>query len=128
MIQAHVYYLIATFVVLGLAWRRGGVSFECAVALLIWYCLANAAYQYGEVETTATLVVGSIQVALCGILVRRHDHHWLTLYLLVSATAVILWTAFYSQDPYAYKAVKNGIYLSELLAVSASLWISPRTS
>lgn len=126
-IQAHVYYLAATFAVLGLAWRRGGVSFDCTVALLAWYCLANTTYIYGQVETTGTLIAALVYLVICYALVRKHDHHWLPLYLLTTAGAIILWNALYADDdPYIYKAVKNGLYLGELLAVTVSIWTTPK--
>lgn len=122
-----VYYLAATLIVLGLAWRKGGVTFDCAVALLIWYCLANATYSRGEVETIPTFIAAGIQLVVCGILTRKYDHHWLPLYLLFSAAAVILWTSLYDEHAYIYKSVKNGIFIGELLAVSLSIWTSHRT-
>jgi hypothetical protein len=103
------------------------MPFDCAVALLIWYTLANATYSRGEVETVSTFIAAGIYLLICGHLVRKHDHHWLPLYLMGSAAAIILWTAFYDADAYVYKAVKNGIYIGELIAVSIALWTNRPT-
>lgn len=116
-------YLILTFLVLGISRFRGEVPRDCSVALLVWYCLANIGYAEGEIEDLSTQFNAMVFIAICVWLMYRYPH-WLPKYLFGAGVAMILWTAYTSNysdgDPYVYKLVKNGIYMSELLAVSIS--------
>lgn len=110
-------YLTSTLLVWLVASFRDDVARRCAELLLVWFIMANAAYEYGEIETFPTILVASIYVCLCIVFIQIY-RHWLPVYLCGSGIAMILWSFAYT-DPsaYTYKAVKNAIYIGELLAV-----------
>ena len=137
-----VYYGIATAMVLGLSWWRGFklksmVARDCAIGLVGWYVLVNATYQLGTLEIVQTQVIGAIFALACVWLIKRH-RHWLPWYLLVADTSIMTWTAFFDEAwfdtprlaEYWYKATKNLIYATDLLATCVSWipWMNTKTT
>lgn len=120
---ASVFYLLACFVLLGIAYFRTPVSRDGAVAILLWYALVNAIYQRDIVEWRETIFVSALFIAFCGVLIWKHGARWLLIFLSFMGVAMAAWAwAFRSAPAYDFKLGRNVIAITAgYLPVMASL-------
>jgi len=118
---AAYFYLIWCLLWLEISRRRNAVSFDCAIASLVWFGLVQIFYVRGEVEQTGTTVAIVIYLLYLFLIVWRYPKTWLPGFLIAAHGSMLLFNLLYDGgDALFYKQVKNGIFITEMIAIAIS--------
>ncbi len=86
-----------------------------AVGLLMWMALEKVIYQYGVVESSGTTSITAIYLVYM-VVAAWYLRELFIWGLAALGVVAIAWSGVGVSDAYLFKSVKNGIYLTGLLA------------
>ena len=112
-----IYIGITAAIFLGV--RKSSVHLHAATTLAFWQLAAITIYAYGEIETLGR-VLAAILFSVLALVIYKVHRHWLFLLFTFLGAVAVGWALLYNHDPYTYKAVLNGIWLTGVI----STWIS----
>ena len=116
-------YLIWCLIWLEISRRRNAVSFDCAIACLVWFGLAQIFYVRGEVEQTGTAIAITIYLFYLLLITWRYPKMWLPWFMIAAHSSMLAFNAAYGgDDALFYKQIKNGIFISEMAAIAICWW------
>jgi len=114
-------YLLWCLLWLEISRRRNAVSFDCAIASLLWFAFAQVTYVKGEIEQTGTTVAIVIYLLYLFLIVWRYPKTWLPWFMIAAHSTMLTFNVFYDGgDTLFYKQVKNSIFITEMIAIAIS--------
>jgi len=103
--------------------RRNAVSFDCAIASLVWFGLAQIFYVRGEVEQTGTSIAIVIYLLYLLLITWRYPRAWLPWFMIAAHSGMLAFNVVYDGgDALFYKQVKNSVFISEMVAIAIYWW------
>ena len=116
-------YLLWCLLWLEISRRRNAVSFDCSIASLLWFALAQVTYVKGEIEQTSTTIVVLLYLLYLLLITWRYPRAWLPWFMIAAHSGMLAFNVTYGgDDALFYKQVKNSIFISEMVAIAIYWW------
>jgi len=116
-------YLLWCLLWLEISRRRNAVSFDCSIASLLWFAFAQVTYVKGEIEQTGTTIAIVIYLLYLLLITWRYPRAWLPWFMIAAHSVMLAFNVVYDGgDALFYKQVKNGIFISEMVAIAIYWW------
>ena len=116
-------YLVWCLIWLEISRHRNAVSFDCAIASLLWFGFAQITYVKGEIEQLGTTIAILIYLFYLLLITWRYPKMWLPWFMIAAHSGMLAFNVTYGgDDALFYKQIKNGIFISEMVAIATCWW------